>query len=184
MAAAVAAGQAFIGWQSAREALWKHADTETVLIGHALNNDLNVLRIIHTKIVDSAILSAEGVFEPKTDFNPETVFFLNRKTQVGKKGHDSLEDTYAARDVVIWCLKNPDLFAAWADHSRIEIDAQEQERKEKREAKMKERMEKEEGERKKKEDEQTLEREKMKRERLEKEKLEKEKLEKEDLEET
>lgn len=31
------------GWQQARERLWKFANNETVLIGHALQNDLNIL---------------------------------------------------------------------------------------------------------------------------------------------
>ncbi|KAL4867308.1 hypothetical protein BDV12DRAFT_186825 [Aspergillus spectabilis] len=107
MAAAVAAGQALSGWKSEREALWIYNDTESVLIGHSLNDDLKVLQFIHPKIVDSAILAAETFSSWRL-----ALAFLNRKIQTGKKGHDCLEDTFATRDVVIWCLRNPDLLAA------------------------------------------------------------------------
>jgi hypothetical protein len=62
MAAAVAKGQALLGWQSARQALWEYADLQTILIGHSLNFDLDVLGIFHSSVVDSAILTGEAVF--------------------------------------------------------------------------------------------------------------------------
>lgn len=41
---------------SVREALNALIDTQTILIGHALDNDLKTLRIIHHRCIDTAIL--------------------------------------------------------------------------------------------------------------------------------
>ncbi|KAL4877540.1 hypothetical protein BJY04DRAFT_221910 [Aspergillus karnatakaensis] len=184
MANAVATGQALLGWASAREALWHYADTETILIGHSLKHDLNALQLIHSKIVDAAILSSEAVFsiegfepDPKPGAavnlapgadavqdprlkhegeSPEPHLqrvwalktlaynFLNRRIQMGKKGHNCLEDTFATRDVVIWCLRKPSSLAAWAHQARTEHETVKRERREKEEKEKMERKEKEE----------------------------------------
>ncbi|KMU91903.1 RNA exonuclease 3 [Coccidioides immitis H538.4] len=34
------------------------------------------------------------------------------------EGHDSLEDAFAAREVVLWCLNNTEKLAAWAEEQR------------------------------------------------------------------
>ncbi|RDW93757.1 uncharacterized protein DSM5745_01079 [Aspergillus mulundensis] len=131
MSAAVRSGQALFGWQAAQHALWRYADADTVLVGHSLDNDLKVLRIIHPTVVDSAILSAEPVFNPEPNAPIRRIWalkkvakiFLGRDIQTGgKKGHNCLEDAYAARDVVIWCLLNPDRLAAWAKIAREEYE--------------------------------------------------------------
>lgn len=175
MNAAARAGQALLGWKSAQQALWKYADADTVLIGHGLNNDLKVLRIIHPKIVDSAILSSEAVFNLAPDVSLRRIWalklvtkeFLNRAIQTGgKRGHDCLEDAYSARDVVIWCLRNPDKLMVWAQNARAEHEAKMEQLRKEREARAQ-------GEKEKKE------KEKAEKEKAEKEKAEKEKAEKE-----
>ncbi|KAF7713786.1 Uncharacterized protein PECH_000583 [Penicillium ucsense] len=55
MNAARRAGNILWGWQHARHEVWRHADQDTVINGHDIRNDLNVLRIIHPKIVDTSI---------------------------------------------------------------------------------------------------------------------------------
>ncbi|KAJ0419434.1 ribonuclease H-like domain-containing protein [Aspergillus carlsbadensis] len=139
LAAAVASGQAIFGWEAARKALWEHVDANTVLIGHSLDNDLRVLRILHFKVVDSAILTGELVFDPAPDARLRRSWalktlakaLLNRDIQVGKHGHNCLEDTFATRDVVIWCLKYPDQAAAWADGARKEHETKMEQLKQK-----------------------------------------------------
>lgn len=42
--------------ESLRELLFKHINAETILVGHGLENDLKVLRLIHKQIIDTAIL--------------------------------------------------------------------------------------------------------------------------------
>ncbi|KAL4949485.1 ribonuclease H-like domain-containing protein [Aspergillus filifer] len=129
MNAAVAAGHALDGWPEAQQALWQYADTDTIFIGHSLHNDLKALRIIHPKIVDSAILTAEPVFNPGPEERLRRTWalkavaetLLGRAIQTrGKNGHDCLEDTYATRDVVIWCLLHPDQLSAWARNAKVD----------------------------------------------------------------
>ncbi|KAL4966367.1 ribonuclease H-like domain-containing protein [Aspergillus stella-maris] len=131
MNAAIAAGQALDGWPGAQQALWQYADAETILIGHSLHNDLKALRIIHPKIVDSAILTAEPVFNPGPEERLRRIWALKTVAEAllgrviqtgGKNGHDCLEDTYATRDVVIWCLLHPDQLSAWARNAKVEHD--------------------------------------------------------------
>jgi hypothetical protein len=126
---AVKQGKALLGWQGARSRLWEFMDSETVLIGHSLNNDLDVLGIIHWNIVDSSIFTGEAVFThiqsseqiPCTwSLKTLTSELVNYDIQVGNKGHSALEDAHATRDVVIWCLRYPEFLKVWADGAREE----------------------------------------------------------------
>ncbi|KAJ5594056.1 ribonuclease H-like protein [Penicillium hispanicum] len=127
MASAVAAGQALNGWPEARKRLWEFATRDTVLIGHSLNHDLDVLGILHSKVVDSSILTGEAVFPALLPTQRLTRTWglkklaqelLAHKIQTGKAGHDALEDAYATRNVVIWCIRNPELLKEWAEQAR------------------------------------------------------------------
>lgn len=126
---AVRNGTALNGWEGARSELWKYMNRDTVLVGHSLNNDLDVLGILHGNIVDSSILTSEAVFLglhsgeqlPRT-WSLKTLAseLVNYNIQVGKNGHNALEDAHATRDVVIWCIRYPELLKAWADNAREE----------------------------------------------------------------
>ncbi|KAF8536970.1 hypothetical protein BDD12DRAFT_888772 [Trichophaea hybrida] len=52
---AIAEGECIDGWRAARDLLCTFIDTDTILMGHALNNDLDQLRLIHFRVVDSAL---------------------------------------------------------------------------------------------------------------------------------
>ncbi|RAL04543.1 ribonuclease H-like protein [Aspergillus ibericus CBS 121593] len=149
MMAAVRNGAALRGWEAAREALWEHVDQDTVLIGHALQNDLSIMGIIHSRIVDSQILTGEAIF-PKLSTSSPLPRLTGLKAlaselteydiQAGRKGHTALEDAYATRDVVIWCLRYPQLLESWADMAKKryeQIKKQDKERREMRKAKKK-----------------------------------------------
>ncbi|CAG8905118.1 unnamed protein product [Penicillium nalgiovense] len=99
MTSAVASGAAFRTWQEARDKLWEFMDDSTVLVGHSLQYDLEVLGISHAKVVDSAILTAETTSDC---------------------GHNALEDAYAARDVIIWCIRNPEDLKVWAEKAQLQ----------------------------------------------------------------
>lgn len=58
---AISQGQALSGWEGARSELWKYIDDNTILVGHALEHDLDALRIIHPHVVDSGILLRNAV---------------------------------------------------------------------------------------------------------------------------
>ncbi|KAF4772638.1 hypothetical protein HAV15_012282 [Penicillium sp. str.  len=72
MTSAVASGAAFRTWQEARDKLWEFMDDSTVLVGHSLQYDLEVLGISHAKVVDSAILTAETVYSSIPSTKPLT----------------------------------------------------------------------------------------------------------------
>ncbi|KAJ5161238.1 Exonuclease RNase T/DNA polymerase III [Penicillium capsulatum] len=136
---AVRSGEAILGgWAGARQCLWDLIDADTVLVGHSISNDLNVLGMFHSKIVDSSILSAEAVFVP-SESNQKLTRTWSLKTlakellgyeiQNRRTGHSALEDAYAARDVVIWCIQNPEEFKAWAEETHQKEMKKEEERK-------------------------------------------------------
>lgn len=142
MRRACASGEALRGWKAARQKLWEFMDVETILIGHSLDNDLEVLGILHYNIVDTAILTAEAVFLPishttrmrrRWGLKPLANEFLNDEIQVGK-GHSALEDACATRDVLVWCMCNPDLLQVWGAQNKIKEEKRVADEKEKRAA--------------------------------------------------
>lgn len=74
----------------------KLINANSILIGHGLENDLNVMRIVHQRIIDTAILYSKGRY--KTSLKNLAFEFLSRKIQTGE--HDSSEDAIATMDVV------------------------------------------------------------------------------------
>lgn len=113
---AVNDGKALKGWKDTRDLLWQFIDTQTILVGHALHNDLEMLHMVHTMVVDSEILTKEAV-GPDTartwslkDLSAELLHFLVQDKQ---EGHDCLEDAFAAREIVFWCLQNPVDLQRW-----------------------------------------------------------------------
>lgn len=105
--------------------LWKFANDETVLISHALQNDLNVLGIYHPRIVDSAILTSLAVFPSWLEARTWSLMSLAREfidldIQNGNCGHDAVEDARVIPEVVLWCLAEPEQLKIWADKARIQ----------------------------------------------------------------
>ncbi|KAF7954716.1 hypothetical protein EAE96_005835 [Botrytis aclada] len=132
---AVSQGQALDGWEEARSKLWEFIDANTILIGHALGNDLDALRIIHPRVVDSAILAKKEVGSNRT-WGLSTMCSELLKLEIRKnKGgiHDCLEDVLATREIVICCTQNKNVFQNWAKLKEIEETKLQKEREEKRE---------------------------------------------------
>ncbi|KAG9234067.1 ribonuclease H-like domain-containing protein [Amylocarpus encephaloides] len=131
LADAVAQGEALSGWEGAREELWKYIDEETIIVGHGLRNDLDVLRIIHPRIVDSAILSGKAVGVNRTwglkQLCSELLGFEIRQSRGGV--HDCLEDVRTTREVVLFCTRNADAVKEWAIPKREEEMRKQEERR-------------------------------------------------------
>lgn len=122
MSAAIARGEALEGWQKARDALWEYIDADTIVIGHALQNNLRVLRMIHPRVVDSEILSTQAVGSNRQR-GLQTLCreFLNINIRANERGtHDCLEDVLATREVVLWCTLYPEELKRWATIKRVE----------------------------------------------------------------
>ncbi|KAK2873603.1 hypothetical protein FQN49_002246 [Arthroderma sp. PD_2] len=88
---------------AARELLFQHLQPETPLLGHALDNDLNVCRIIHPTIVDTVLLFPHpGGLPMRNGLRSLTKRHLGRDIQAGggSEGHDSIEDARSTGDLV------------------------------------------------------------------------------------
>lgn len=124
MATAVLHGRALKGSAEARTELFKYVDSDTVFVGHALQHDLLALGIRHDRIVDSAILATEAVgkgVKRRWGLKDLASQLLDIKIQGGDKvGHDSVEDAFAAREVVLWCIEHPNKLRIWAERKRKE----------------------------------------------------------------
>lgn len=134
MKAAVRKGVAIKGWKAARAMLFEHMDSRTILVGHALHDDLNVLGIIHSTVIDTAILTADAMYKPlakpfRRTWSLKTLAneLIGYKIQRGKNGHSALEDTMATRSVLIYCTRSPLKLEAWADKARGEEPVQHEE---------------------------------------------------------
>uniref|UniRef100_A0A1I7X3P9 Exonuclease domain-containing protein n=1 Tax=Heterorhabditis bacteriophora TaxID=37862 RepID=A0A1I7X3P9_HETBA len=77
-------------------------NSETILIGHGLDNDLKALGVVHNKIVDTSILYPHWKGSPyKYGLKLLTKHILNRDIQQGSMGHDSREDAIATMELVL-----------------------------------------------------------------------------------
>ncbi|GES60480.1 RNA exonuclease [Aspergillus terreus] len=117
-------GKSIKGWRAARNLLWQFIDAQTILIGHSLNHDLAVLGMVHTCVVDSAIITRLAVGEDcRRQWGLKMLVrqFLDRDIQAGNDGHDCVEDTYATREVILWCMRNASKLQAWAAGERAII---------------------------------------------------------------
>lgn len=74
----------------------KMINKNSILIGHGLDNDLQVMRLIHDRIIDTAVLYPAGKF--KSSLKNLSFEVLSRKIQSGE--HDSSEDAIASMDVI------------------------------------------------------------------------------------
>ncbi|KAL7952053.1 ribonuclease H-like domain-containing protein [Trichoderma barbatum] len=128
MIEAVKAQNVLHGWAAARAELWKHIDENTVLIRQTVLFDFEALCLIHTRIVDSAILATQAVFYNKKKNNRKPRWrwglqelcetFLGIHIRSGDGIHSNLEDVLAAREGVLQYLLKPDDFKKWADNAR------------------------------------------------------------------
>ena len=83
----------------------------TILIGHSLNADLEVLRITHPFIIDTSILYQHPRGPPlKSSLKWLAQHYLRREIQKGHgiSGHNSIEDAQACLDLVkLKCERGP-----------------------------------------------------------------------------
>jgi RNA exonuclease 1 len=87
---------------AARELFFSYISPQTPLIGHAIENDLTAMRVIHPVVIDSALLYPHRSGLPyRLGLKHLAKLHLDRYIQVNiGKGHDSLEDARATGDLV------------------------------------------------------------------------------------
>lgn len=86
----------------ARQLLFDQLTPDTPVLGHAIENDLNVCRIIHPFVIDTVLLYPHPRGLPiRYSLKVLTQKYLSRGIQTGgEAGHDSSEDAIATGDLV------------------------------------------------------------------------------------
>ena len=97
--------------ERAREMLLELVHAETVLVGHALENDLRALRLLHARVVDTGVLYPHPAGPPyRTALRTLSYKFLRRTIQEGD--HDSVDDARAAMDLALLKFSRGPAFGA------------------------------------------------------------------------
>ena len=82
----------------------KHVFQEDILVGHSLESDLRVMKILHTNIVDTSVVYEHNRGPPsKPSLKWLAKTFLDRDIQLGEgdgNGHSSIEDANTCLDLV------------------------------------------------------------------------------------
>ncbi|KAH8105875.1 Rexo1 protein [Cristinia sonorae] len=94
---------------SIRTSLDAFINEETIIIGHALENDLKTLRMIHHRCVDTAIMFPHRAGPPyRRSLRDLVKEHLGKTIQTGggTTGHSSVEDSIATLDLVRWHVLN------------------------------------------------------------------------------
>ncbi|XP_034036035.1 RNA exonuclease 1 homolog [Thalassophryne amazonica] len=79
---------------------------ESILIGHSLESDFLALKLIHSSVVDTAIVFPHRLGLPyKRALKNLMADHLKRIIQDNVEGHDSSEDASACMELMIWKLK-------------------------------------------------------------------------------
>ncbi|KAF4993767.1 hypothetical protein FGRMN_6241 [Fusarium graminum] len=116
-------GKVLDGWETARQELFQHINTDTVMIGHSIQNDLKALRLSHATVVDTAILTSDAVYGTGSHsgrcWGLESLCADLLKLRIRQsKTHSALEDAMAAREVVLWCICYPEKLNNWANRAK------------------------------------------------------------------
>jgi DNA polymerase III epsilon subunit-like protein len=109
----------------AREVLFSYMDKTTILVGHALHHDLNVLKIAHDRCVDSEILAKAVINRPGQSSGTGLKKVCDSLMGLGVQrmaNHSCLEDSFAAREAVIYMTSHPEKLAIWAEVKQKVID--------------------------------------------------------------
>ncbi|XP_074524790.1 RNA exonuclease 1 homolog [Halichoeres trimaculatus] len=79
---------------------------ESILIGHSLESDLLALKLIHSSVVDTAIVFPHRLGLPyKRALRNLMADHLKRIIQDNVAGHDSSEDASACMELMVWKIK-------------------------------------------------------------------------------
>nr|XP_038027140.1 RNA exonuclease 1 homolog isoform X6 [Anas platyrhynchos] len=79
---------------------------DTILIGHSLENDFFVLKLIHDTVVDTSILFPHRLGPPnKRALRSLMADYLMRIHQGDVNGHNSTEDAIACMELIFWKIK-------------------------------------------------------------------------------
>eukprot|EP00878_Enallax_costatus_P014360 GHUV01015020.1.p1 GENE.GHUV01015020.1~~GHUV01015020.1.p1 ORF type:complete len:584 (+),score=191.69 GHUV01015020.1:209-1960(+) len=91
--------------------LSRHLTADTILVGHALDNDLSALKMCHTKVIDTVALYPHPRGLPyKSSLKFLATKFLKRSIQEGQ--HDSVVDACTAMDLALLKIEKGEVVTA------------------------------------------------------------------------
>lgn len=95
---------------TARKELFQYfINGDTILVGHALENDLKALRIVHKNVVDTALVFPHKRGLPfKRSLRQLALEHLNIYIQNSQNGHDSREDANACMQLMVRRIFGPE----------------------------------------------------------------------------
>jgi len=98
--------------EDVHEELKKWVTSKTILVGHSFENDLKVLKLIHLRVLDTAVLYPHNRRERKNKLKHLSKRYLDRKIQSGDgvSGHNPVEDALAALELMKLKVKNGPMF--------------------------------------------------------------------------
>ncbi|RWA13500.1 hypothetical protein EKO27_g1577 [Xylaria grammica] len=129
MMEAVKKGKTLPGWEKVRERIFDVTTSETIFIGHALANDLRVLRIATDRVVDSMMMMSRAVYgdegKPLRNWGLKAACqeLLDVAVQKTRGPHRPIEDVFGTRELVLHCVRNPEKLAEWGARTRAGIAA-------------------------------------------------------------
>ncbi|GAX82434.1 hypothetical protein CEUSTIGMA_g9862.t1 [Chlamydomonas eustigma] len=88
-----------------QERFFQHVSSETLLVGHSLENDLRALKVVHSRVLDTAVLYPHPKGLPfRSSLRVLAQRFLKRRIQDGS--HDSIIDARTALDLALLKIKH------------------------------------------------------------------------------
>ncbi|XP_051806438.1 putative exonuclease GOR [Acanthochromis polyacanthus] len=89
-----------------QETLLSFINANTILIGHSLETDLCLLKLLHGTVVDTSVVFPHRLGPPhKLTLNRLTAEYLRRIIQESVCGHDTAEDAAACMELMLWKVK-------------------------------------------------------------------------------
>ncbi|XP_069562676.1 RNA exonuclease 1 homolog [Brachyistius frenatus] len=86
-----------------QETLLSFISSDTILVGHGLETDLCLLKLLHGKVVDTSVVFPHRLGPPhKLTLNNLTAEYLRRIIQESVCGHDTAEDAAACMELLLW----------------------------------------------------------------------------------
>ncbi|KAI1295145.1 RNA exonuclease 3 [Mortierella claussenii] len=88
--------------EQARDRLFEIINKDTIIIGQSLENDFKVLRLVHTRVIDTAVLYPHPRHQQNVRYSLQTLAKQHLRViiQDSEDGHDSFEDAKTCLDLV------------------------------------------------------------------------------------
>lgn len=81
-------------------------NARTILIGHAIHNDLRALKLLHHNVIDTSLVFPHHYGQPyRLSLRQIVKNYLHRDIQTGEQGHCSFEDSRACLEVLLWNVR-------------------------------------------------------------------------------